>query len=91
MKNSLTLRRPDDWHLHLRDQQMLASVAPHSARLGRAIIMPNLVPPVRNAAEADAYRQRILAARRRLAERAEELETEDETLMRGARAQGDRA
>ena len=62
MKNSLTLRRPDDWHLHLRDQQMLASVAPHSARLGRAIIMPNLVPPVVNGAQAAAYRARIATA-----------------------------
>ena len=47
---TLTLRRPDDWHLHLRDGAMLEAVAPASARLGRAIIMPNLVPPVRNAA-----------------------------------------
>lgn len=62
MNNSLTIRRPDDWHLHLRDQQMLAAVAPHSARLGRAIIMPNLVPPVVSGAQAAAYRDRIRAA-----------------------------
>lgn len=62
MNNFLRLRRPDDWHLHLRDQQMLAAVAPWSADLGRAIIMPNLVPPVVTGAEAAAYRNRILAA-----------------------------
>ena len=62
MKNSLTLRRPDDWHLHLRDGAMLAAVAPASARLGRAIIMPNLVPPVVTGADAAAYRDRIRAA-----------------------------
>ena len=59
---SLTIRRPDDWHLHLRDGAMLAAVAPHSARLGRAIIMPNLVPPVVTGADAAAYRDRIRAA-----------------------------
>ena len=62
MNTSLTITRPDDWHLHLRDGPMLAAVAPHSARLGRAIIMPNLVPPVVTGAEAAAYRQRILTA-----------------------------
>jgi dihydroorotase len=47
MTNRLTLRRPDDWHLHLRDGAMLAAVLPEFARhFGRAIIMPNLVPPV---------------------------------------------
>lgn len=62
MNISLTIRRPDDWHLHLRDQQMLGAVAPHSARLGRAIIMPNLVPPVVTGAQAAAYGDRIRAA-----------------------------
>ena len=59
----LTIRRPDDWHLHLRDGGMLNAVLPDSARdFGRAIIMPNLVPPVVTAAQASAYRDRILAA-----------------------------
>ncbi|WP_210527784.1 dihydroorotase [Rubellimicrobium arenae] len=59
----LTLRRPDDWHLHLRDGAMLRAVAPHSARdFGRAIIMPNLVPPVVTMAQAAAYRDRIREA-----------------------------
>ncbi|MCR8550213.1 dihydroorotase [Salipiger sp. P9] len=59
----ITLRRPDDWHLHLRDGAMLQAVAPETARhFGRAIIMPNLVPPVVTGAEAAAYRARILAA-----------------------------
>lgn len=62
MKNSLTLRRPDDWHLHLRDGAMLAAVAPHSADFGRAIIMPNLVPPVVTGDQARAYRDRIMQA-----------------------------
>ncbi|MTD98700.1 dihydroorotase [Paracoccus sp. YIM 132242] len=62
MTDRITLRRPDDWHLHLRDGAMLAAVAPHSARFGRAIIMPNLVPPVVTGAQAAAYRDRILAA-----------------------------
>ena len=62
MTDSLTLRRPDDWHLHLRDGAMLDAVAPHSAGFGRAIIMPNLVPPIVTGAEAAAYRDRILAA-----------------------------
>ncbi len=61
--DSLTLRRPDDWHLHLRDGAMLEAVTPESARhFGRAIIMPNLVPPVVTGAEASAYRDRIMAA-----------------------------
>jgi len=60
---SLTIRRPDDWHLHLRDGDMLQSVAPYSARqFARAIIMPNLLPPVTTAAAASAYRDRIRAA-----------------------------
>ncbi len=59
----LTLTRPDDWHLHLRDGGALASVLPHSARqFARAIIMPNLRPPVTTVAAAAEYRQRILAA-----------------------------
>ena len=58
----LTLRRPDDWHLHLRDGAVLAAVAPESARhFARAIVMPNLVPPVVTGAEAAAYRDRIHA------------------------------
>ena len=64
MSDRLTLLRPDDWHIHLRDGAVLHHTVADVARtFGRAIIMPNLVPPVRNAAEADAYRQRILAAR----------------------------
>ncbi len=64
MTDRLTLLRPDDWHIHLRDGATLAQTVADAARtFGRAIIMPNLVPPVRNAREADAYRQRILAAR----------------------------
>jgi len=59
----LTLTRPDDWHLHLRDGDMLAAVLPDTARrFARAIVMPNLKPPVRTVAEAAAYRQRILSA-----------------------------
>jgi len=58
----LTIRRPDDWHLHLRDGQMMSAVTPHSSRdFARAIIMPNLVPPVVTTADAVAYRERILA------------------------------
>ncbi|MEJ6398615.1 dihydroorotase [Yoonia sp. 208BN28-4] len=60
---SLTIRRPDDWHLHLRDGAMLRAVLPETARhFGRAIIMPNLMPPVVTAADASAYRARIMAA-----------------------------
>ncbi len=63
MTETLTLRRPDDWHLHLRDGAMLAAVLPESARhFARAIVMPNLVPPVTTAAQAAAYRRRILDA-----------------------------
>ncbi|MHA6345190.1 dihydroorotase [Roseivivax sp. CAU 1761] len=63
MSETLTIRRPDDWHLHLRDGAMLEAVAPHSARdFARAIIMPNLVPPVVTAADARGYRDRIRAA-----------------------------
>ncbi|WP_322629455.1 dihydroorotase [Halothiobacillus sp.] len=61
--NELIIRQPDDWHVHLRDGDMLAAAAPFTARqCGRAIVMPNLVPPVVTVDEAHAYRQRILAA-----------------------------
>lgn len=61
--NSLTIRRPDDWHLHLRDDAMLRAVLSFTASVfGRAIIMPNLTPPVAIAADAAAYRDRIIAA-----------------------------
>ncbi|MEL0169089.1 MAG: dihydroorotase [Pseudomonadaceae bacterium] len=64
MTDRLTLIRPDDWHIHLRDGAVLQHTVPDAARsFGRAIIMPNLVPPVRDAAEAEGYRERILAAR----------------------------
>lgn len=60
---TLTLLRPDDMHLHLRDGDTLRHVLPHTARqMGRAVIMPNLKPPVINVADALAYRERILAA-----------------------------
>ncbi|MDP1751572.1 MAG: dihydroorotase [Reyranella sp.] len=63
MPSTLTLRRPDDWHVHLRDGAMLKACAVHTARqFARAIIMPNLVPPVTKVAEAVAYRDRIRAA-----------------------------
>ena len=61
--NTLTLTRPDDWHLHVRDGDALHTVVPHTAaQFGRAIIMPNLRPPVTTAALALAYKARILAA-----------------------------
>ncbi len=60
---TLTIRQPDDWHVHLRDGAMLAAVADHTARqFARAIVMPNLNPPVTTAAAAAAYRDRIRAA-----------------------------
>lgn len=63
MSPILTLRRPDDWHLHLRDGAMLRAVLPETTRhFARALVMPNLVPPVVTAAEARAYRDRIRAA-----------------------------
>ena len=63
MQDTLTLTRPDDWHLHLRDGAALGAVLPFTARqFGRAIVMPNLRPPVTTAAAAIAYRKRILAA-----------------------------
>ena len=59
----LTITRPDDWHLHLRDGAALKAVLPHTVRqFARAIIMPNLKPPVRSLADATAYRDRIIAA-----------------------------
>ncbi|MGZ9711677.1 dihydroorotase [Glaciimonas sp. GNP009] len=62
MTDSLTITRPDDWHLHLRDGIVLASVLPDTARqFARAIVMPNLKPPVTSVAQAAAYRERILA------------------------------
>jgi dihydroorotase len=61
---TIELRRPDDWHVHLRDGGLLRTVLPYTARqFGRAIVMPNLLPPVTTAAAAAAYRSRILAAR----------------------------
>jgi len=61
---SVTIRRPDDWHVHLRDGAMLKAVLPFTAaQFARGIIMPNLVPPVTSVAMAYAYRERILAAR----------------------------
>lgn len=63
MTQNITLRRPDDWHLHLRDGAMLKGVLPETARhFARAIIMPNLVPPVVTGEQAVAYRERIMAA-----------------------------
>jgi dihydroorotase len=63
MTKSLTIRQPDDWHLHLRDGAMLRAVLPETTRhFARAIIMPNLVPPVVTATDAAAYRDRIFAA-----------------------------
>ena len=60
---SITIKRPDDWHLHLRDGEMLEGVIEHSARdFARAIIMPNLVPPVVTTSDAKAYRERIMKA-----------------------------
>ncbi|AIT07597.1 dihydroorotase [Sphingomonas taxi] len=63
MTDRLTIRRPDDWHVHLRDGAMLTAVAQHTARqFARAIVMPNLTPPVTDLAAAAAYRERIMAA-----------------------------
>ena len=60
---TLTIRRPDDWHVHLRDEDMLRRVAPYTARqFARAIVMPNLVPPITTVEAAVAYRDRIAAA-----------------------------
>ncbi|MEP2944136.1 MAG: dihydroorotase [Hyphomicrobiales bacterium] len=63
MTSEITIKRPDDWHLHLRDGAMLEGILPYSARdFARAIIMPNLVPPVITCADANAYRERIMKA-----------------------------
>src|SRR5271156_718881 len=63
MTDTITIRRPDDWHVHLRDGAMMKTVLPLTARqFARAIVMPNLVPPVTTIAAALAYRERILAA-----------------------------
>ena len=62
MTQALDILRPDDWHLHLRDGAMLRGVLPETTRhFGRALVMPNLVPPVTTLAHAIAYRDRILA------------------------------
>ena len=62
MQQEITITRPDDWHLHVRDGDAMATVVPHTAaQFGRAIIMPNLKPPVTTAAQAAAYRDRIRA------------------------------
>jgi dihydroorotase len=63
MPDKITIRRPDDWHVHLRDGAMMAAVLPYTARqFARAVVMPNLVPPVTTIASALAYRERIVAA-----------------------------
>ena len=63
MTETLTIRRPDDWHVHLRDGAVLAAVLPYTAaQFSRAIVMPNLSPPVTTVAAAEAYRARIIAA-----------------------------
>lgn len=63
MIDTLTICRPDDWHLHLRDGEALAAILPHSARqFARAIVMPNLKPPITTTEQAAAYRDRILMA-----------------------------
>ena len=63
MTDRVTIRKPDDWHLHVRDGAMLKAALPFTARhFGRAILMPNLLPPVVTAREAEAYRARVLAA-----------------------------
>src|SRR5690625_7839372 len=63
MSQKLTITRPDDWHIHLRDGSALPRTVTDAARyFGRAIVMPNLVPPVTNAKQALAYRERIQSA-----------------------------
>ena len=63
MTDTLTLRRPDDWHVHLRDGETMRAVVPHTARrFARAVVMPNLKPPVTTTALAGEYRRRILDA-----------------------------
>ena len=63
MVDRITIRKPDDWHLHVRDEEMMKASLPHTAKhFGRAIMMPNLIPPVRTTADAIAYRDRLLEA-----------------------------
>lgn len=63
MTTRITIRKPDDWHLHIRDGEMMKVVLPYTAKhFGRAICMPNLLPPVRTTADGKAYRERIMAA-----------------------------
>ena len=63
MTTRITIRRPDDWHLHVRDADMLKAVLPYTAKVfGRAILMPNLTPPVRTTQDGIAYRERVMAA-----------------------------
>ena len=63
MTTRITIRKPDDWHLHVRDGEMLKAALPFTAKhFGRAILMPNLVPPVRTTADGVAYRERAMAA-----------------------------
>ena len=63
MTTRITIRKPDDWHLHVRDGAMLKAVMPFTAKnFGRAILMPNLVPPVATTKDAIAYRERVMAA-----------------------------
>ena len=63
MTTRITIRKPDDWHLHVRDGAMLKAVLPYTAKhFGRAILMPNLIPPVTTTKDAIAYRERVMAA-----------------------------
>ena len=63
MPERITIRKPDDWHLHVRDSAMLKAVMPYTAKhFGRAILMPNLIPPVTTTKDAIAYRERVMAA-----------------------------
>src|SRR5499427_6064168 len=63
MTTRITIRKPDDWHLHVRDGAMLKAVMPYTARhFGRAILMPNLIPPVATTKDGIAYRERVMAA-----------------------------
>ena len=67
-KQSITITQPDDWHLHFRDGDILNETVTATARqFQRAIVMPNLMPPVTNAQQANAYRDRIKSARQRKA------------------------
>src|SRR5215472_6863627 len=63
MTTRITIKKPDDWHLHVRDNDMLKAVLPYTAKhFGRAILMPNLIPPVTTTKDAIAYRERVMAA-----------------------------